>query len=46
MKTPGKGPAFDKEVDLEARQENFVERPDDQFILTNGQNAHVRSRQG
>ena len=46
MKTPGEGPAFDKEVNLEARQQYFVERPDDQFILTNGQNAQIRSRQG
>ena len=46
MKTPGEGPAFDKEVNLEARQQYFVERPDDQFILTNGQNAQLRSRQG
>ena len=46
METPGQRPAFDKEVDLEARQQHFVERPDDQFILTDGQNAHVRSRQG
>ena len=46
VKTPGEGPAFDKEVNLEARQQYFVERPDDQFILTNGQNAQIRSRQG
>ena len=46
METPGQRPAFDKEVNLEARQQYFVERSDDQFILTNGQNAHVRSRQG
>jgi hypothetical protein len=43
MEAAGEGPAFDKEVNLEARQQNFVERPDDQFILTDGQNAHVRS---
>ena len=41
----GEGPAFDKEVNLEARQEHLVERPDDQFILTNGQNAQINSRQ-
>ena len=46
METPGERPAFDKEVNLEARQQYFVERPDDQFILTNGQNAQIRSRQG
>ena len=46
VETTGEGPAFDKEVDLEARQQHFVERPDDQFVLTDGQNAQVRSRQG
>ena len=46
METPGEGPAFDKEVNLEARQQYFVERSDDQFILTDGQNAQLRSRQG
>ena len=45
METPGEGPAFDKEVDLEARQEHLVERSDDQFILTDSQNAHINSRQ-
>jgi len=29
VEAPGEGPAFDKEVDLEARQKYFVERPDD-----------------
>ena len=29
VETAGEGPAFDKEVDLEARQEHLVERPDD-----------------
>jgi len=29
VETPGEGSAFDKEVHLEARQQYFVERPDD-----------------
>jgi hypothetical protein len=29
VETAGEGPAFDKEVNLEARQEHLVERPDD-----------------
>jgi hypothetical protein len=45
VETPGEGPAFDKKVDLEARQEHLVERSDDEFILTNGQNAQISSRQ-
>src|SRR5437762_3745388 len=46
METPGEGAAFDQKVDFEARQQDVVERADDQLILTDGQNAHVRSRQG
>ena len=41
VETPGERPAFDKEVNLEARQQDFVERSDDQLILTDGENAHV-----
>jgi hypothetical protein len=41
MEAPGEGPALDKEVDLEARQQYVVERSDDELILTDGQNPHV-----
>ena len=41
MEAAGEGTAFDEEFDLEARDQYFVERPDDEFILTDGQNAHV-----
>jgi len=27
---------FDDELDLEAGQQDFVEHPDDQFVLTDG----------
>jgi hypothetical protein len=43
VEATGEGPALDQEVNLEARQQDLVERPDDQFILTDGENAHVRS---
>ena len=39
-------PAFDEKVDLEARQEDFVEGPDDQLVLTDSQNSHVSFPQG
>ena len=42
METPGERPAFDKEVDLEAGQQDLVERPDDQLVLADGKDAHVR----
>ena len=36
VQTPGERPAFDKEVDLEARQQHVVERPDDELVLADG----------
>src|SRR5438105_11280404 len=46
MEPSGEGTTFDQKVDFEARQQHVVERANDQLILTDGQNAHVRSRQG
>ena len=31
---------FDEELDFEAGQQDFVEHPDDQFVLTNGEAPH------
>ena len=42
VETPGERPAFDEEVDLEAGQQHVVERADDEFVLTDGNDAHVR----
>jgi hypothetical protein len=36
MEAPREWPLFDDELDLEARQQDFVEHPDDQFVLTDG----------
>ena len=48
--TPGEGPAFDKEFDVERPRENAMQGPDDQLVLTDGQRTHnaslYRSRTG
>jgi hypothetical protein len=36
MEAPRDWPLFDDELDLEAGQQDFVEHPDDQFVLTDG----------
>jgi hypothetical protein len=36
VETAGERPLFDDELDLEAGQQDLVEHPDDQFILTDG----------
>ena len=36
VEAPRERPAFDDELDLEAGQQDFVEHPDDQFVLTDG----------
>jgi len=35
------GLALDDELDLEARQQDFVEHPNDEFVLTDCQTAHL-----
>ena len=42
VQTTGKGPAFDKELDLEAWQKDRVERSDDELVLADGYDPHVR----
>jgi hypothetical protein len=34
------GPVFDDELDFESRQQDLVEHPDDEFVLTDGQTPH------
>ena len=36
METPGERPVLDDEFDLEAGQQDLVEHPDDQLVLTDG----------
>ena len=36
VETPGERPALDDEFDFEAGQQDFVEHPDDQLVLTDG----------
>jgi hypothetical protein len=36
MKAPRQRPALDDELHFEAGQQDFVEHPDDQFVLTDG----------
>jgi hypothetical protein len=40
MQAPGERLALDDEFDLEAGQQDFVEHPDDQFVLTDGETPH------
>ena len=42
VQTTGEGPAFDKELDLEAWQKDRVERSDDELVLADGNDPHVR----
>ena len=41
VEAPRERLALHQEFDLEAREQDLVERANDQLILTNGQNAHV-----
>src|SRR5262245_49284954 len=43
LEAPRQGPLLDDELDLEAGQQDFVEHPDDQFVLTDGQTPHQRA---
>ena len=36
VQAPGERPVFDDELDFEAGQQDLVEHPDDQFVLTDG----------
>ena len=46
VQTPRQRPAFDDELDLEAGQQDFVEHPDDQLVLADGETPHrVNNRQ-
>src|SRR5262245_9189638 len=38
--TPGEGPAFDKELNVERPRKNAMQGPDDQLVLTDGQRTH------
>src|SRR5262249_16054005 len=40
VETPRQRPGFDDELHFEAGQEDFVQHPDDQFVLTDGQTPH------
>jgi hypothetical protein len=40
VKAAGGRLALDDELDLEARQQNFVEHPDDEFVLADGKTPH------
>ena len=42
VQAPGDRPALDEKIDLEAGQQDVVERPYDQFVLTYCVDAHVR----
>ena len=50
VKPAAGGLALDDELDLETRQQNFVEHPNDEFVLTDSQTAHfggiIRGLQG
>ena len=37
-------PAFDEKVDLETGQQDGVERPDNELVLADSKDAHVRNR--
>ena len=39
----GERAVLDDELDLEAGQQDFVEHPDDQLVLTDGQTSHQRT---
>jgi hypothetical protein len=41
MKPAGKQLAFDEEVDLEAGHQGFIEHPDDQLGLADGDTPHA-----
>ena len=43
VQTTGEGPAFDKELDLEAWQKDRVKRSDDELVLADGNDPHVRN---
>ena len=43
LQAPRQGPLFDNELDLETGQQDLVEHPDDQFVLTDGQTPHQRA---
>jgi len=40
MKPPGERLAFDEEFDFETGRQGFVEHPDDQFGLADGETPH------
>ncbi len=40
VETPRQRAALDDEFDLEAGQQDFVEHPDDQLVLTDGETPH------
>ena len=40
VQAPRQRPVLDDELDLEAGQQDFVEHPDDQLVLTDGQTPH------
>ena len=42
VEAPGERPAFDEEVDLEAGEQDGVQRSDDELVLADGEDAHVR----
>jgi hypothetical protein len=42
VEPPGERTALDEEIDLEAREQDGIQRADQQFVLTDGQHAHVR----
>ncbi len=41
VEAPGDRPAFHDEVHVEARQQDLVQGADDEFVLADGENAHV-----
>ena len=42
VETARQGPAFDEEIHLEARQQYVVQGANEELVLTDGKNAHVR----
>ncbi len=40
VETPRHRAAFDDEFDFKTRRQDFVEHPDDQFVLTDGEAPH------
>src|SRR4030095_5360590 len=42
VESPDEGPTFDQKIDLKAGQQHRVERTDDELVLANSEDAHVR----